>query len=416
MSKIILNNVADLTSTTTAQATINANSATIQTAFDNTLSRDGTVPNPMLSNLDMNGYQVLNLPAPATTGSALRLQDLNSFIGGGTISTLPIGGTTGQVLAKNSNTNYDVKWLDETSDLVAGSNITITGTTPATIAVSTSPTLVTPNVGVATATSINKVTITAPATSATLTIPNGVTLSGPAISGVTMTLGNAETVSGAKTFNSGTVLMAGTISGTTALNATATASGTLTLPATTDTLVGKATTDTLTNKTLVAPVLGAATATTIAFSPTTGGVVGTTTNDNANAGNVGEYISSTLVAGSAVALTTGVTSNITSISLTAGDWDVSAVGAIVLGATTTTTNIVFSLSTTTGTLNLNVGNYTTVDYATGTVLNNASPPIIGMPPTRFSLASTTTVFLVANATFGTSTMSGFGIIRARRIR
>jgi hypothetical protein len=40
----------------------------------------------------------------------------------------------------------------------------------------TSPTLVTPNIGVASATSVNKVTITAPATGSTLTIANGKTL------------------------------------------------------------------------------------------------------------------------------------------------------------------------------------------------------------------------------------------------
>jgi hypothetical protein len=40
----------------------------------------------------------------------------------------------------------------------------------------TSPTLVTPTIGVATATSVNKVAITAPATSATLTIADGKTL------------------------------------------------------------------------------------------------------------------------------------------------------------------------------------------------------------------------------------------------
>jgi hypothetical protein len=53
----------------------------------------------------------------------------------------------------------------------------------------------------------------------------------------------------------GQVSWAGLTSGTTALQASAVASGTLTLPAATDTLVGKATTDTLTNKTLTSPVL-----------------------------------------------------------------------------------------------------------------------------------------------------------------
>lgn len=66
---------------------------------------------------------------------------------------------------------------------------------------STSPTLVTPALGVATATSLNKVTITAPATSATLTIQDGTTVTGPASSGTIMTLGNVETVTGAKTFS-----------------------------------------------------------------------------------------------------------------------------------------------------------------------------------------------------------------------
>jgi hypothetical protein len=77
----------------------------------------------------------------------------------------------------------------------------------------------------------------------------------------------AETISGIKTFGAagavGKLKIAGNTSGSTILDATAAASGTLTLPAATDTLVGKATTDILTNK-----ALDAATVTT-SLVPTT---------------------------------------------------------------------------------------------------------------------------------------------------
>lgn len=58
----------------------------------------------------------------------------------------------------------------------------------------TSPTLTTPALGVATATTVNKITITAPASGATLTIPDGVVFTGPSASGTAATLAVAETL------------------------------------------------------------------------------------------------------------------------------------------------------------------------------------------------------------------------------
>ena len=173
-----------------------------------------------------------------------------------------------------------------------------------------------------------------------------------------------------------------------------------------------------TSPTLVTPVLGAATATSLAFSPTTGGIIGTTTNDDANAGNQGEMISSVLLVASAISLTTNVVVDVVSISLTAGDWDVWGSGVFVTGATTNMSDVRICVSNVSATFKTVGGiNYpatiqqftpyvpgsTTFCFGTGTV-------------GRLTLASTTTIYLVARATFTVSTMTVNGSIQARRRR
>ena len=67
MPKVTLN---DITTGYGSQALYNTNNTLIETAFDNTLSRDGTSPNSMSADLDMNGNSVLNLPTPTLASEA----------------------------------------------------------------------------------------------------------------------------------------------------------------------------------------------------------------------------------------------------------------------------------------------------------------------------------------------------------
>lgn len=127
MSKVTLNNVSDITQSTSAQTTINTNSSTIQTAFDNTVSRDGTSPNQMGANLDMNSNQILNLPAPASINSAARLQDVTN---NPLILTVPPVGTSGAV----------VPLLNGNNTWSGGNTFSNTLTLPATVASTTTTT------------------------------------------------------------------------------------------------------------------------------------------------------------------------------------------------------------------------------------------------------------------------------------
>lgn len=146
----------------------------------------------------------------------------------------------------------------------------------------------------------------------------------------------------------------------------------------------------------------------------TAGNGGTTTNDNACAGCIGEFIGSTIAFGSAVPLTTVTPTTVTSITLTPGDWDVWAVGAFTGAATTTVTYLMASTNTTNA---INIApQRTNMNFNNNAIF--ASPNETDLPVTqsRYSIASSTTINLVVQASFGTSTCSAFGGVYARRRR
>lgn len=453
--KVVLQNLASLENELTAVNTINSNNAAITAAMDNTLSRDGTAPNQMQSELDMNSFQVLNLPQPATANSALRLQDLSTFVGGGIVTNIPAGGTTGQTLAKVNNTDYNVAWTSESAELTAGTNIVLTGSTPTTISTNNNPVFST---SVTTPTLINTGTLTLPTSTDTL-VGRATTDTLTHKTFDTAGTGNVLNIAGVGvTANTGTgsIVRATSPTITTPVISSIVNTGTLTLPTSTDTIVGRATTDTLTNKTfdtagtgnsfsinglaatantgtgavvrasvptLTTPVIGAATGTSltltgggVSFATSGQGVIGTTTNDNASAGNVGEYIVSNVLSGSAIALITGVLTNLTSISLTAGDWDVWAQTFFIPAATTGIAAISCSISTTSATNNTAPTNFSQLAYTPAGLVTGGTITGPSGVKTRLSLATTTTIFLVVTAVFGVSSCASYGSIQARRRR
>jgi hypothetical protein len=137
-----------------------------------------------------------------------------------------------------------------------------------------------------------------------------------------------------------------------------------------------------------------------------GAISGSTAGTNAVAGYVGEVITSAVTT---VAISNNTFTNVTSISLTAGDWDVW--GNILTNPAGTTTQIAITggISTTTATLPAN--QYLALGaYSAG---NAGGGPV---PYTRINVSSTTTVYLVAVVVYSVSTLTINGTLTARRAR
>lgn len=158
-------------------------------------------------------------------------------------------------------------------------------------------------------------------------------------------------------------------------------------------------------------VTGTVTAPSVSFSSTSG-IIGTTTNDNAAALSVGQFVTSN-VAINTTSLTTGTIADTTSISLTAGDWDVFGAVGFFGGATTTPTFLKGWISTSSAS-DPGAPNYANL-FTTG-VPFATSPIVFTVPSLRVSIASTTIVYLTTQALFTTSTCTSGGVISARRRR
>lgn len=126
----------------------------------------------------------------------------------------------------------------------------------------------------------------------------------------------------------------------------------------------------------------------------------------------------TVASGAAVSLTTATPANITSISLGIGTYLIWGTGDYTL-ASATATEFRLGLSATTNTLPTQAGGSgigtdpLNVSIANTSVLSDTQTLIAG--PTTFTIAATTTLYLVAQATFSAGTVSAYGTLFALQI-
>jgi hypothetical protein len=165
--------------------------------------------------------------------------------------------------------------------------------------------------------------------------------------------------------------------------------------------------------TLTTPNIGAASATTLNASglitpSTTNGIKGTTLGDNAIAGSIGESITANTVNTS---MTSATPLNATSVSLTAGDWEVFGQCQFNPAGTTTQTSETCSVSQTSGVIG-GLSQVSIFPYVVAAGVTSTIPT----PSYRVNISSTTTIYVVAQATFAVSTETITGYIRARRMR
>ncbi len=385
-----------------------------------------------------------------------------------TLGALPTGGGTSQILAKSSNSNYSAAWYDLTSFI---SVISTTG-----LATSGSGTALIISIGTA---GISSTQIATNAVG-TAQLATSIGLTGSLSVGGLLTVVGTATVTGTAILNGGlqvvgTSIFTGllTVSGTATLTSLGTgnliSSGTGVVSAPIGQLYGTNTSDNATTGNIgeyieakFTPTTGTVTITiaspAVITWPTppysgsgtwTAPIVFTTTGSlptgitastvywvigSSLSGNTFQIATSVANALAGTAINTSGTQSGTqtgntlqpltnntpidacAISISAGDWDISAVlYGDPTNASTSVTDVSAYISLVLNTPDTTPGRFAQI-YGAAFVPGASAVLSASIPPARFSLSGVATIHLVGLALFTVSTMSMYAIVRARRVR
>lgn len=142
-------------------------------------------------------------------------------------------------------------------------------------------------------------------------------------------------------------------------------------------------------------------------------VLGVSTNSNASSGYKGQYVES--VVGPVAFGTSGQYKDLTSISLSAGDWELT--GMVYAGANgASVSNMACGISPNSGNTSSGLAagsNLSSTQPGPSAAGDKSIPPIAGY---RVSLSGTTTYYLKINAAYSVATPNAYGRLSARRVR
>src|SRR6266480_3056652 len=169
--------------------------------------------------------------------------------------------------------------------------------------------------------------------------------------------------------------------------------------------------DTVTGVTLAGDVTGA-TGSTVVANVAGGKVTGLAAGAFAPAGKVGQVVS----ASNTIAQSSGVTQNVTSLALTAGNWLLFATYNTGPAGGTQTSGINVVISTVIQSLGSTVGNaYSAFNAASGTVLGTGQQFNASVGPAVATISTPTTYYLNTNISFAGGSMNIGGVITAVRL-
>lgn len=135
----------------------------------------------------------------------------------------------------------------------------------------------------------------------------------------------------------------------------------------------------------------------------------------ATAGNIGQTIQSTVPSGSAISLTTATPANVTSIALTAGDWDVEGQVTMIATGASMAAGSLQEAGINSTSITLPVDGSESYEPVQNAITTTSFKQTFNIARKIINISAGATEFLVAVATFTAGTVTAYGNITARRV-